>query len=418
MRRRTNRLQLTLALVAVMALLAACSEDPTPAPAQSPSAPAPASATAPAPESPAAAPTPAAPLEGPPRLDSVGSFDQPIYVASPPGDQRIFVVEQEGRVVEMVDGRARTPAFIDIRNDVGCCGERGLFSIAFAPNFAESGLAYLSYTDRGGDSRIEEYRVDPSDPNRLDPGTRRLLIAQDQPFANHNGGLIAFDPTGMLMIGFGDGGSSGDPGNRAQNLGTWLGKLLRIDPGKPSEGRPYGIPPDNPFLGRDGARPEIWAYGLRNPWRWSFDPATGDFYLADVGQNRVEEVNFVPAGRQAGANYGWPRFEGNEEFRPEVSLDESALVRPVLTYRNAGGNCSVTGGGVYRGRVAQLRGMYLFGDYCGGVVQGFRIAGGRATGHQTFERMNTSGLSSFGEDSAGEMYVTSLRGDVYRITAG
>jgi glucose/arabinose dehydrogenase len=348
----------------------------------------------------------------------VGEFDRPIYVASPPSDPRIFVVEQEGRVVEMVNGRAKTPPFVDIRSEVGCCGERGLFSIAFRPDYAQTGLAYLSYTDRSGDSRIEEYRVDPSNRDRLDPGSRRLLLTVDQPFPNHNGGLIAFDATGMLMIGFGDGGSSGDPGNRAQNLGVLLGKLLRIDPSKPSGGRQYGIPPDNPFVGRAGARPEIWAYGLRNPWRWYFDPSNGDLYVADVGQNRVEEVNFVPAGRQAGANYGWPRFEGNEEFRPEVDIDDSRLVRPVLTYRNSGGNCSVTGGGVYRGRVAQLKGTYLFADYCGGVVQGFRIAGGRATGQQTFSRMRTSQLSSFGEDSSGEMYVTSLDGGVYRITAG
>lgn len=321
-------------------------------------------------------------------------------------------------MVEMVDGRARDPAFIDIRDQVGCCGERGLFSIAFAPNFAQSGLAYLSYTDRAGDSRIEEYRVDPANRDRLDSGSRRLILGVDQPFPNHNGGLIAFDLTGMLMIGFGDGGSSGDPGNRAQNLGTFLGKMLRVDPSRPSEGRPYAIPADNPFVNRDGAQPEIWAYGLRNPWRWSFDPQTRDFYVADVGQNRVEEVNFVPPQGQAGANYGWRKYEGNEEFRPEQPIDESRLVRPVITYPNAGGNCSVTGGGVYRGRVSELKGWYLFADYCGGVVQGFRISSGRATQARTFENLNASSLSSFGEDSEGEMYVTSLEGGVYRITAG
>lgn len=356
-------------------------------------------------------------VEGPPRFERFGRFDQPIYVASPPGDQRIFVVEQDGRIVEAVDGRAKTPAFLDIRGEVGCCGERGLFSIAFAPDYAGSGLAYVSYTDNSGDSRIEEYRVHPADPGRLDPATRRLILRVEQPFANHNGGLILFDPTGMLLVGLGDGGGAGDPGDRAQNLGTLLGKILRIDPRRPSEGRPYGIPSDNPFVGRAGARPEIWAYGLRNPWRFSFDPETSDLFVADVGQNRIEEVNFVPRGSQSGANYGWPRYEGNEDFK-DVEIEESQLVRPVFTYPLSGGNCSVTGGGVYRGRAAQLRGYYLFGDYCGGVVQGFKIAGGRASGHQIFGQLETSGLSSFGEDSAGEMYVTSLRGDVLRITAG
>ncbi|HYO00298.1 MAG TPA: PQQ-dependent sugar dehydrogenase, partial [Actinomycetota bacterium] len=369
---------------------------------------------------PAPSNTPAQPAEltGEPRLEKLGSFNRPTYVISPPGDKRIFVVEQDGRVVEATGGGAKTPAFIDIRNQVGCCGERGLFSIAFAPDYAQSGRAYLSYTNRQGDSRIDEYQVDPGNPDRLDPATRREILAVDQPFSNHNGDLIAFDPTGMLMIGFGDGGSGGDPGNRAQNLNTLLGKLLRIDPARPSGNRPYGIPEDNPFVGRSGARPEIWAYGLRNPWRWSFDPDTRDFYVADVGQNSVEEISFVPPAGQSGANYGWRKYEGNEEFEEDDRIDESRLVRPILTYPNSSGNCSVTGGGVYRGRVTQLRGFYLFADYCAGVVRGFKVQGGRAVETRTFAELNTSNLSSFGVDSQGDMYLTSLGGDVYRITAG
>jgi glucose/arabinose dehydrogenase len=222
----------------------------------------------------------------------------------------------------------------------------------------------------------------------------------------------------MLMIGLGDGGGSGDPGNRAQNLNTLLGKLLRIDPARPSGNRPYGIPEDNPFVGRSGARPEIWAYGLRNPWRWSFDPDTKDFFVADVGQNSVEEISFVPPAGQSGANYGWRKYEGNEEFEEDDRIDESRLVRPILTYPNSSGNCSVTGGGVYRGRVTQLKGFYLFADYCGGVVRGFKVQGGRAAETRTFDELNTSNLSSFGVDSQGDMYLTSLGGDVYRITAG
>ncbi len=406
--------RLLVAAIALAAFLAGCRQ--VPELSESDVSPPPAAPEV-SPGDPSPDPIQPAELGGAPRLERVGSFDQPTFVISPPGDRRIFVVEQQGRVVEMVDGRAKTPAFIDIRDEVGCCGERGLFSVAFAPDYAQSGLTYLSYTDRAGDSRIEEYRVDGSNPDRLDPGTRRLILGQDQPFPNHNGGLIRFDPTGMLMIGFGDGGSSGDPANRAQNLNTLLGKMLRIDPSKPSDGRPYGIPQDNPFAGRSGARPEIWAYGLRNPWRWSFDPDTKDFYVADVGQNRVEEVNFVPPAAQPGANYGWRKYEGDEEFRPADRIDQSRLVRPVFTYPTAGGNCSVTGGGVYRGRVSRLKGYYLFADYCGGVVRGFKISNGRAVEGRTFDDLETSSLSSFGEDSEGEMYVTSLDGGVYRITA-
>ncbi len=398
-------------LIAVLALLAGCQQDPSADPPVTPAGQAP-----PAP-SPAGGSTQAGELTGAPRLQSIGEFNRPTFVTSPPDDPRIFVVEQDGRVVQAVDGGARTPAFMDIRNRVGCCGERGLFSIAFAPDYAESGLAYLSYTNTQGDSRIDEYKVDPDNPDRLDPETRRQILAVDQPFSNHNGGLIAFDPTGMLMAGFGDGGSSGDPENRAQDLGTLLGKMVRIDPRRPSGNRPYGIPDDNPFVERSGARPEIWAYGLRNPWRWSFDPENGDFYVADVGQNSVEEISFAAPDDQAGANYGWRRYEGDEVFRERDRIDESRLVDPVLTYPNSSGNCSVTGGGVYRGPVAQLRGMYLFADYCGGVVRGFRVESSRAAGAQTFDALNASNLSSFGVDSAGEMYITSLGGNVYRITA-
>ncbi|HYN99840.1 MAG TPA: PQQ-dependent sugar dehydrogenase, partial [Actinomycetota bacterium] len=232
--------RLVAAAVALMALLAGCGQDE---PAAERTDPIPTIASPSPGATPAPNNTPAQPAEltGEPRLEKVGSFNRPTYVISPPGDRRIFVVEQDGRVVEATGGGAKTPAFIDIRDQVGCCGERGLFSIAFAPDYAQSGRAYLSYTNRQGDSRIDEYKVDPGNPDRLDPGTRREILAVDQPFSNHNGGLIAFDPTGMLMIGFGDGGSGGDPGNRAQNLNTLLGKLLRIDPARPSGNRPYGI---------------------------------------------------------------------------------------------------------------------------------------------------------------------------------
>ncbi|MGQ0680222.1 MAG: PQQ-dependent sugar dehydrogenase [Actinomycetota bacterium] len=354
-------------------------------------------------------------VAGPPRLQKIGSFDQPTHLASPPGDERLFVVEKQGRVVIVEDGQAREPAFLDIVERVSSGGERGLFAIAFAPDYPESGLAYVSYTDPGGDSKVDEYRVS-SDPGRLDPDSRRQILSVEQPFPNHNGGLIAFDPSGMLILGLGDGGSGGDPQNRAQDLGTLLGKFVRVDPRSPSGNRPYAIPADNPFVNRAGVRPEIWGYGLRNPWRWSFDPQTKDLYVGDVGQNTVEEVNHVPPAGQAGANYGWPRFEGRRDFR-NVRIDESRLVTPVLDYPTSGGNCSVTGGGVYRGSVAQLKGIYLYGDFCAGVIKGFRLENGRAVDQRSFD-LEVPNLASFGEDSAGEMYAVSLRGDVFKIVGG
>jgi len=400
--------------VLLAVLLAGCSQpSDTKSVPETPAARSPATGTAP--EGP---PARAVELTGPPRLVKVGEFDQPTFVASPPGDKRIFVVEQKGRVVEMVGGRAKLPAFIDITGQVDYGTGRGLFSIAFAPNYAESGLAYLSYTNLAGDSRIDEYKVDASNRDRLDPGSRREILAVDQPYDNNKGGLIRFDPTGMLMAGFGDGGGEGDPGNSAQGLKGMLGKLIRIDPSKPSAGREYGIPEDNPFVHRpDDRAPEIWAYGLRNPWGWSFDPQTKGLYVADAGQSSLQEINFVPPAEQPGANFGWSRYEGDQLFDVETNIYESQLVRPIKTYGHTGRNCAVIGGGVYQGRVAELRGFYLYADFCGGVVMGFKVENGRAVEAQTFGRLNAPSISSFGEDSEGEMYLTSQQGGVYRITA-
>jgi glucose/arabinose dehydrogenase len=401
-----------LALVLIIPACTSTGEGPSPSPPEaapqtSPQEPA---------SSPQGVPSPTgAGKPGPPRLVKVGEFDQPTYVAAPPGDKRLFIVEREGRVVILAGGRAKSSPYLDISDQVSTGSERGLFSIAFAPDYAQSGLAYVSFTDTSGHSRIVEYKVDASNPDRLDPSSRRQILFQEQPYSNHNGGLIAFDRSGMLIIGFGDGGSRGDPGNRAQNLGVLLGKFLRIDPRKPSGSLPYGIPPDNPFLSTAGARSEIWAYGLRNPWRWSFDPV-GNLYVADVGQNRVEEINFVARDDQAGANYGWPRYEGGELFK-NTRIVESRLVAPVLTYPLSGNRCSIIGGGDYRGEVQSLRGFYLYGDYCEGVIKGFRVENGRAVNSQTYEDLEVSSLASFGEDSDGQMYATSLGGAVYRISA-
>lgn len=323
------------------------------------------------------------------------------------------MVERAGRILVLgPDGGRKT--VLDIRGSVSSGGERGLLSLAFAPQYAQSGLAYIYYTDNRGDSRIVEYRRDAADPDRFDPATRRELLHVRQPYSNHNGGLVLFDPAGMMMIGLGDGGSSGDPGNRAQDLNDLLGKLLRIDPSRPEGGRPYGIPQDNPFAGRAGARPEVWAYGLRNPWRYAFDAGTGDLFVADVGQNRYEEINYVPPEAQPAANYGWRRYEGAEIFKNQ-KIDESRLVTPILTYRLTRGTCSVIGGNVYRGSVVELRGFYLYADYCGSNVQGFKVSGRSAVDRRTFRELDVSSIVAFGQDAQNEMYIASLNGPVYKI---
>jgi glucose/arabinose dehydrogenase len=355
-------------------------------------------------------------LSGPPRLALVARFASPTYVTAPPGDPRLFVVEQAGRIRVVRDGRTLPAPYLDITRAVGSGGERGLLSMAFAPDYAKSGRFYVDYTDTDGDTRVVEYTVSSTDPDRADAGSRRELLKVAQPFANHNGGLLLFDPSGRLLVGLGDGGSHGDPDNRAQNLGELLGKVLRIDP-RPSGGRPYGIPPDNPYAGRSGVRPEIWAYGLRNPWRFSFDlDGGGVLYLADVGQNAVEEVNAVPPAAQPGANYGWRVFEGRERYTAGSLAGPGRQVVPVHTYDHGRGRCSVTGGVVYRGSVRALRGRYLFGDYCSGELWSF-AAGTRD--RPAVSRLPFGGGHpvSFGVDAAGEVYLASADGEVWKITA-
>lgn len=375
------------------------------APASSPRSEAPA-ASVPAPESSA---VPA--KEGKPRLEPVGTFRSPIHLSAPRGDDRLYVVEQRG-VVRLVDGgTVRAEPFLDISEDVKAGGEQGLLSIAFSPAYAEDGHVYVSYTDNEGDSRIVEFTRGAGDT--VDKGTRRELLKIDQPYPNHNGGLVIFDPSGMLLIGLGDGGSGGDPQDRGQDLGEHLGKLLRIDP-RPQGDKPYRIPADNPFVGREGARPEIWAYGVRNPWRFSFGP-DGTFFLADVGQNALEEVNAVAPDAARGANYGWSVFEGDRRFKATELTEGGPLIEPSLTYDHDGGRCSVTGGGVYTGSVAQLRGHYLYADYCSGEVWAAAVNGTRLSDPQLV--FTVPGAASFGIDSAGEMYVVSNAGSVQRITA-
>ena len=341
-------------------------------------------------------------------VEVVQGLRAPLYVVSPPSDPRLFVVEQGGRV-RIVKGGSLVPRpFLDIADRLRSGGEQGLLSLAFHPRYATNGFFYVNYTDRRGDTRVERYSVS-RDPDVADPGTGALILAVDQPYSNHNGGHVLFGPDGMLYIGMGDGGAGGDPHDNGQNRGSLLGKLLRIDV---DHGDPYRIPRDNPFARTPGTRPEIWGWGLRNPWRFCFDPEAGLLYIADVGQDRWEEIDVVPASR-GGLNFGWNIMEGAHDFRVR-GRSRQALVRPALEYDHSEG-CSITGGFVYRGRsIPALRGHYFYSDYCKGWLRSFRYANGRAVDRRDWG-LNLGDVTSFGVDAAGELYVTSANGTVYRI---
>src|SRR5919197_3783068 len=356
----------------------------------------------------------AAPARSGVRLVRIGSFEQPLYVTAPPGDERrVFVVEQGGRIWVVRGGRKLPQPFLDLRSKTEAAGEQGLLSMAFAPDYATSGLFYVDYTDNSGDSHIVEYKRASED--RADAGSARQFIFQRQPEPNHNGGLLLFGPDNLLYVGFGDGGGGGDQhGERgnAQDLGTLLGKILRIDP-RPSGGRPYRIPSSNPFVNRRGARGEIYSYGLRNPWRFSFDRATGDLTIGDVGQDQWEEVDFVRRDKGKGANFGWRPFEGRSHYYP----DESApgAISPVLVRSHDDGWCSVTGGVVVRDpALGGLVGRYVFGDYCRPQILSARLASGSARDVRS-TGLRVSALTSFGEDAQGRVYATSGNGPVYRL---
>jgi glucose/arabinose dehydrogenase len=350
------------------------------------------------------------------RLARIGSFDQPLYVTAPPGDRRrVFVVEQDGRIRVVRAGKTLSAPFLDISGQVTAGGEQGLLSMAFAPDYVSSGLFYVYYTDSGGDQRVVEYKR--ATPDRADAGSARELMRMADDEGNHNGGLLLFGPDRLLYIGTGDGGGGGDQhGERGngQNLGSLLGKILRIDP-KAAGGRPYGIPSDNPFVGRSGARGEIYSYGLRNPWRYSFDRSTGDLSIGDVGQDKVEEIDFVRKGRGRGANFGWRVFEGRSRY----SDGESApgAVAPVIQRTHDQGWCSITGGVVVRDpKLPGLRGRYVFGDYCKGDILSAQLRAGSARGTRS-TGLHVESLSSFGEDALGRVYATSSSGPVYRLVA-
>jgi glucose/arabinose dehydrogenase len=353
------------------------------------------------------------------RLAGIGSFRSPLYVTAPPGDRRrIFVVEQDGTIRVVRGGRRLSRPFLDIRRLVLSGGEQGLLSLAFAPDYARTRRFYVDYTDKQGLQRVVEYRRSRSSRNRALASSARTVLTYDGLEANHNGGLLLFGPDQLLYIGTGDGGGANDRhGSRgnAQDLGSLLGKILRIDP-RPSGGRPYGVPSSNPFVERSGARPEIYSYGLRNPWRFSFDRTTGDLTIADVGQDAIEEIDFARRGEASGANYGWRPFEGTRRVYDEPAPD---AVPPVIQLTHGAGNCSVTGGYVVRDRtLPALAGRYVYGDLCKGELRSARLAAGSASGDAAIPGLGkVEQLSSFGEDAHGRVYVVSLNGPVYRLAA-
>jgi uncharacterized repeat protein (TIGR01451 family) len=343
----------------------------------------------------------------------VSGFDKPVHITNAgDGSQRLFVVEQEG-LIRIVKNKTLLPKpFLDISARVSCCGERGLLSVAFPPGYANKGYFYVNYTNNDGNTVVARYRV-TTDPDIANPNSEEIILAIDQPFSNHNGGQLAFGPDGYLYIGMGDGGSGGDPQDNGQRPDTFLGKLLRID--VESGASPYAVPPTNPFFQNRTYRREVWAFGLRNPWRFSFDRQTGDLYLGDVGQGAYEEIDVQPNSSPGGENYGWRIMEGNHCYASNTCT-QSGLTLPVVEYDHSQGNCSVTGGVVYRGQqFPRLQGVYFYGDYCSGIIWALKIS---SSAPQSRRVLDTSfNISTFGEDDAGEAYLADLSGGViYHIT--
>ena len=396
-----------LALGLVLAALSGCSSDDggkeRAAPAKT--------------DKPSASGTTTAAARKPVRLLKLGDFDAPTYIASPRGDSRRFVVQRSGTIV-VLKGRKELPEpFLDIRSMVSTEGEEGLLSMVFAPNYKSSGIFYVYYTDREGFIQIDQYRRS-SDPDRADPASRRSVIRVPHHRTNHKGGQLQFGPDGMLYAGFGDGGSGGDPDENAQNLGRMLGKLIRIDP-RPGGG--YDIPSSNPFVHRKGALKEIYAYGLRNPYRFSFDRRGGSLVIGDVGQDAVEEIDYVPGrsgGRQprGGYNFGWDSFEGRSRYEAGSA---PGRIWPVITETHDDGWCSVIGGYVIRDRSvrgSRYEGRYVYGDLCHTELRIAHLKRPRASTRGT--GLHVSDLVSFGEDSRGRVYAVSMGGPIYRIGRG
>jgi glucose/arabinose dehydrogenase len=322
----------------------------------------------------------------------VSGLSQPIFVGAPRNERnRLYVVEQEGRIVVIDRGRRRSEPFLDIADEVTSGGEQGLLGLAFHPQYASTRRFYVQYTDNTGGTRVVEYR---SNGTTAIPGSARLLFRSADPYGNHNGGMLAFAPNGRLFFTMGDGGSGGDPENRSQNRRSLFGKLLSIN------------------VATKGLKVE--ALGLRNAWRFSFDRANGDLYIGDVGQNAIEEISYLPASSRGLVNFGWDVYEGRSKYE-DKPLGPGRLVQPIVQYPNGSGGCSVTGGYVYRGSNRALRGRYIYGDYCSGTIWSLKVVRGRATAMRR-ERFEIEPLSSFGEDAAGELYAVNHGGSILRLT--
>jgi uncharacterized protein (TIGR03437 family) len=346
-------------------------------------------------------------------------LDRPISIANAgDGSGRLFIVEQRGKIIVLDGDTLLATPFLDIDDRASFDSERGLLGLAFHPNYEENGFFYVNYTDNNGDTVIARYQV-TSNPNIADAGSEQVVLRQVQPFANHNGGQMQFGPDGYLYFGLGDGGDRGDPDNRAQNLSLLLGKMIRIDV---DNGSPYAIPPSNPFANSPGiaqqaARPEIWAYGLRNPWRFTFDRETGDMFIGDVGDDKMEEIDFQPASSTGGENYGWRRMEGTLCHIPNADCNDGTLKLPIQTYRIVtDGDCAVIGGYRYRGaQYPQLNGIYFYSDFCSGRIRTTVQQGSDWTVGASIE--TDFRATTFGEDEAGELYLADYSGEIYRIAA-
>jgi glucose/arabinose dehydrogenase len=341
------------------------------------------------------------------------NLDKPVDIVNA-GDAsgRLFIVLQVGKIVIYDGTSVLTKPFLNIQTSVSCCGEEGLLSLVFHPDYENNRLFYVYYVDTGGDLVLARFKTS-ANPNVARKRSKRILLKISHPnFGNHNGGKLQFGRDGYLYLSVGDGGGGGDPNDNAQNLGSLLGKILRIDVDSAS---PYAIPPDNPFANRPQARPEIWSYGLRNPWRITFDRRRGNLYIGDVGQGEWEEINYQRRRSPGGVNYGWRKMEGKHCFNPSLNCNSGSLKPPIIEYNHSQG-CSVTGGFVYRGSaIPALTGTYLFADYCSGVISGAK----RSSGQWVVSRLLSSGknISTFGEDEAGELYIAhhSTNGEIYRL---
>ncbi|WP_310993214.1 PQQ-dependent sugar dehydrogenase [Aequorivita marina] len=337
-------------------------------------------------------------------------FSQPLSLQHA-NDDRLFIVEQGGKIkIIQADGSVNPVPFLDVSDQISTGGERGLLGLAFHPDYENNGYFFVNYTRPNGDTQISRFSVDPDTPDVAHISSELPILGYEQPFSNHNGGNLAFGPEGFLYISSGDGG--GNPGNRAQDLNLLLGKILRIDVDNPTGGNNYGIPATNPFVDDPNARDEIWAYGLRNPWRFSFDFEENNTWIADVGQSEIEEINRAPIS-EGGLNYGWPCYEGSQPFNTQNCPPQSELTFPYAEYSHTNGKCSITGGYVYRGDVElDLEGHYIFADFCSGEI-GIIEEDGAITFNNNF----SGSWVSFGEDTNKELYIIDLDGAIYKILA-